>query len=70
MPLAWPGCTPSGRESYREGNYIAAAESFDRATRPIRNAQAWHHLAQACSHHAKYQPQAVEAIVTACELSR
>ena len=59
----------TGVKSYREGNYIAAAESFDRATKADpENAQAWHHLAQACSHHTKYQQQALEAIVKACEL--
>ncbi|MCM2269534.1 MAG: DnaJ domain-containing protein [Thermoanaerobaculia bacterium] len=54
---------------YRDGNYFAAAESFDRALHlDPRNHQALHHLAQSLAHQRKFLPRAVEAIVRACEL--
>lgn len=60
----------AGVRAYRERNYVQAAESFDRATKAdAGNAQAWHHLAQSCSHHRRYLGQALAAIVKACELA-
>lgn len=54
---------------YRDGNFFAAAESFERATRlDERNHQAWHHLAQSLAHQRKFLPRSLEAIVRACEL--
>jgi tetratricopeptide (TPR) repeat protein len=54
---------------YRDGNYFAAAESFDRALQiEPRTHQAWHHLAQSLAHQRKFLPRAVDAIVRACEL--
>lgn len=54
---------------YRDGNYFAAAESFDRALQiEPRNHQAWHHLAQSLAHQRAFLPRAVDAIARACEL--
>lgn len=54
---------------YRDGNYFAAAESFDRALQiEPRTHQAWHHLAQSLAHQRKFLPRAVDAIARACEL--
>lgn len=59
----------TGVKLYRERNYVQAAESFQRATEADpTNHQAWHHFAQACSHHRRYLNQALPAIVKACEL--
>ncbi|MCZ7651296.1 MAG: DnaJ domain-containing protein [Thermoanaerobaculia bacterium] len=59
----------AGIRFYRERNFIQAAESFDRATKADpQSAQAWHHLAQACSHHRRYLSQGLAAVVRACEL--
>lgn len=58
-----------GVKAYKERNFMAAAESFDQATRTDPdNAQAWHHLALACSHDRRWETRALEAIVRACEL--
>ena len=58
-----------GIAAYREKNYLAAAENFDRATKAEpQNPQAWHHLALACTHQERWLPQAKRAIVKACEL--
>lgn len=58
-----------GVKAYREKNYLEAADNFDRATQyDSRNAQAWHHLAQACSHQENWLQKAVAAIERACEL--
>jgi curved DNA-binding protein CbpA len=59
-----------GIKAYRDGNYLDAADNFDRATKaePI-NAQAWHHLALACSHQERWMQKAAEAIVQACRLA-
>lgn len=58
-----------GVKAYKEGNYLQAAESFDRATqaRPD-NAKAWHHLALACSHQRRWLSRATTAVAQACEL--
>lgn len=58
-----------GVKAYKERNFMAAAESFDQATRTDpENAQAWHHLALACSHDRRWESRAVSAIAKACEL--
>ncbi len=42
---------------------MEAAENFDRATKADPdNAQAWHHLALACSHYQRFQTRALGAI--------
>ena len=59
----------TGVKLYRERNYVQAAESFQRATEADpANHQAWHHFAQACSHHRRYMNQALPAIARACDL--
>jgi|CXWL01.1.fsa_nt_gi curved DNA-binding protein CbpA len=58
-----------GVKAYKERNFMAAAESFDQATRTDpENAQAWHHLALACSHDRRWEAQAIAAIIKACDL--
>jgi curved DNA-binding protein CbpA len=59
-----------GIKAYREGNFAAAADSFDRAIQSDReNAQAWHHLALACSQNPSLLERAKGAIENACRLS-
>jgi curved DNA-binding protein CbpA len=58
-----------GARAYREKNYLAAADNFDRATKAEPdNALAWHNLALACGHQQRWMPQAMAAISRACEL--
>ncbi len=58
-----------GVQAYKEGNYSAAAESFDRATRvEPKNPQAWFNLALTCSREARWLARAVEAVERACEI--
>lgn len=58
-----------GIKAYREKNYLEAADNFDRATKAdATNAQAWHHLALACSHQRRWLSQATTAAAKACEL--
>lgn len=58
-----------GVKAYKEKNYLEAASNFDLATQAdSRNAQAWHHLAQACSQQRNWLPRAVDAIERACQL--
>ncbi|MBW8875365.1 MAG: DnaJ domain-containing protein [Acidobacteria bacterium] len=58
-----------GVKAYKEKNYLEAASNFDLATQAdARNAQAWHHLAQACSQNKSWLPRAVAAIERACAL--
>jgi tetratricopeptide (TPR) repeat protein len=58
-----------GIKSYREKNFFDAADNFDRATRAEPgNAQAWHHLALACSRQPSWLSRALSAIDSACEL--
>jgi DnaJ-class molecular chaperone len=58
-----------GIKAYKEKNHFEAADSFDRATQADpTNAQAWHHLALACSQQPTWLPRAVDAIEHACEL--
>jgi tetratricopeptide (TPR) repeat protein len=58
-----------GIRAYRDKNFFEAADNFDRATQadPL-SAQAWHHLALACSQQVSWLPRAVPAIERACEL--
>jgi len=59
-----------GIKAYKEKNFFEAADSFDRATQAEPgNAQAWHHLALACSQQASWLDRAVTAIERACEIS-
>ncbi|HEX9945745.1 MAG TPA: DnaJ domain-containing protein [Thermoanaerobaculia bacterium] len=58
-----------GVKAYREKNYLEAASNFDQATQADpRSAQAWHHLAQACSQQRNWLSRAVTAIERACQL--
>jgi curved DNA-binding protein CbpA len=58
-----------GIKAYKEKSYLDAADNFDRATKAEPgNAQAWQHLALACSQQTNWLPQAVAAIEHACEL--
>jgi DnaJ-class molecular chaperone len=58
-----------GIKAYKEKNAYEAADSFDRATQADPgNAQAWHHLALACSQQPSWLSRAVDAIEHACEL--
>ena len=58
-----------GIKAYKEKSFLDAAENFDRATKAEPgNAQAWQHLAMACSQQTNWLPQAVTAIEHACEL--
>ena len=58
-----------GVKAYKEKNYLEAASNFDLATQADpKSAQAWHHLAQACSQQRNFLPRAVDAIERACQL--
>lgn len=58
-----------GVKAYKEGNYLQAAESFDRAAQSQPdNAKAWHHLALACSRQRRWLSRATNAVAKACEL--
>lgn len=58
-----------GIRSYKSGNYLDAANNFDRATQTEpSNAQAWHHLALASMKEERWWPKAQQAINRACEL--
>ncbi len=60
----------AGVQFYKDGNHFQAAESFERATQADpKNAQSWHHLAQALAHNSRYLSRAVGAIEHACELA-
>lgn len=59
-----------GSRAYKQGNFLEAADNFDRATQAAPgNAQAWHHLALACSQEKRWWPKAQEAIERACQLA-
>lgn len=59
----------AGVQFYRDGNFVQAAEAFERAIQAEpKNHQAWHHLAQALSQQRRHLARAVEAIARACEL--
>ena len=58
-----------GVKAYKEKNYLEAASNFDLATQADpKSGQAWHHLAQACSHQRNWLSRAVDAIERACQL--
>lgn len=58
-----------GVKAYKEKSYLEAASNFDLAVQADpKNGQAWHHLAQACSHQRNFLPRAVDAIERACQL--
>ncbi|NJL27800.1 MAG: DnaJ domain-containing protein [Thermoanaerobaculia bacterium] len=59
-----------GARAYKQGNFLEAADNFDRATQAAPgNAQAWHHLALAASREKRWWPKAQEAIERACQLA-
>jgi curved DNA-binding protein CbpA len=58
-----------GIKASKEKNFFEAADNFDRATQSDpNNAQAWHHLALACSQEGRWIERAIEAVERACEL--
>jgi curved DNA-binding protein CbpA len=58
-----------GARAYREKNYLAAADNFDRATKAEPdNALAWYNLALTCGHQQRWLPRAIAAVTRACEL--
>lgn len=58
-----------GIKSYKEKNFLDAADNFDRATKADpTSAQTWHHLALTCAQQENWLPRAVLAIERACEL--
>src|SRR3569832_1417651 len=58
-----------GVKAYKEKNYLEAASNFDLATQADpKSGQAWHHLAQACSHTRNWLSRAVAAIERGCQL--
>ncbi len=58
-----------GVKAYKEKSYLEAASNFDLAVQADpKNGQAWHHLAQACSHQRNFIGRAVDAIERACQL--
>ena len=60
----------AGVAFYREANYPAAADAFERVVQlQPDNHQAWHHLAQALVLQRRSLPRAGQAIARACELN-
>jgi len=60
----------AGVAFYRQGNFPAAADAFDRVTQlEPENHQAWHHLAQALLQQRRFLPRAAQAAARACELN-
>ena len=58
-----------GVQSYKQGDYRAAAESFDRATEvDPTNPRAWYNLALTCSREGRWLFRGISAIERACEL--
>jgi curved DNA-binding protein CbpA len=58
-----------GIKSYKEKNFLDAADNFDRATKADpTSAQTWHHLALTCAQQPTWLPRAVTSIERACEL--
>ena len=58
-----------GIRAYKQGNFLEAANYFDRATETEpTNPQAWHHLALTSMKETRWLPKAQEAIGRACEL--
>jgi curved DNA-binding protein CbpA len=60
----------AGVAFYRDGNFVQAAENFEKVTElDPQNHQAWHHLAQSLAHQRRNLAKAVSAIAKACELN-
>jgi len=60
-----------GIKAYREKNFHDAVDNFDRATQADpNNAQAWHHLALACSQQPRLQARGLDAIARAVALDK
>ncbi|MEM6792805.1 MAG: DnaJ domain-containing protein [Acidobacteriota bacterium] len=58
-----------GIRAYKQGNFLEAANYFDRATQTEpANAQAWHHLALTSMKETRWLPKAQEAIGRAVDL--
>ncbi len=58
-----------GAKAYKQGNYIEAADNFNRATQAQpQNATAWHHLALTCFQEERWMPKAQEAIQQAIRI--
>ncbi|MEM1182891.1 MAG: DnaJ domain-containing protein [Acidobacteriota bacterium] len=58
-----------GIRAYKQGNFLEAANYFNRATQTEpANPQAWHHLALTGMKEERWLPKAQEAIDRACEL--
>ena len=58
-----------GIKAYKQANYLAAADNFDRATKAEPgNHQAWHHLAMACFQEERWLEKAREGIDRAMDL--
>lgn len=58
-----------GVQAYKEGNYAAAAETFERATQvDPESPQAWYNLALTCSRQERLLARAASAAERACEL--
>lgn len=58
-----------GVKAYREGNYLEAADNFDRASKAEpENALAWYNLALACEQQTRWRSRAMSAIEEACRL--
>lgn len=58
-----------GIKAYKQGNYIQAADNFDRATQADpKNHQTWHHLALTCYQEERWLPKAQAAIERALEI--
>jgi len=58
-----------GVQAYKEGDFGAARESFERATEvDPESAQGWYNLALTCSQQERWLPGALKAAERACEL--
>lgn len=58
-----------GIKAYRKGNYVEAAQNFERATREDpRDARAWSYFAQACQHQKRWWARGRQAAAKACQL--
>lgn len=58
-----------GIKAYRAGNYVEAANNFERATREDpRDARAWSYFAQACQHQKRWWARGRQAAAKACQL--
>jgi curved DNA-binding protein CbpA len=60
----------AGVAFYRQGNFPAAADAFERVTQlEPDNHQAWHHLAQSLVQQRRFATKAAQAAARACELN-